>query len=128
VNACRSRSDFRLNTIIHQSPELIVTAYNSQIEAVRSTRDRVASLLKRYPHVSDNDRKEILQFMKEARHLEVGLLTANDNVRPQLDAFMEDHKRHFRLDVFDVLRAVTLIGVIVMVCWLLWELFMPVPL
>ena len=34
---------------------------------MRSTRDRVANLLKRYPHVSDNDRKEILQFMKEAR-------------------------------------------------------------
>jgi len=106
-----------------------MTAYPSHIEevrAVRSTRDRVAGLLKRYPHVSDKDRKEILQFMKEARHLEVGLLTANDNVRPQLDAFMEDHKRHFRLDAFDVLRAVALIGAIVMVCWLVWELFMPV--
>jgi hypothetical protein len=39
---------------------------------------------------------------------------------------MEDHKRHFRLDAFDVLRAVTLIGAIVMICWLVWELFMPV--
>ena len=64
--------------------------------------------------------------MKEARHLEVGLLTANDNVRPQLDAFMKDHKRHFQLDPFDVLRAVTVVGAIVMVCWLLWELVMPV--
>jgi hypothetical protein len=106
-----------------------VTAYTSHIEevrAARSTRDHVASLLKRYPHVSDKDRKEILQFMKEARHLEVGLLTANDNVRPQLDAFMEDHKRHFQLDAFDVLRGVTLVAAIVMVCWLVWELFMPV--
>jgi len=106
-----------------------VTAYPSHIEeerAVGSTRDRVTRLLERYPHVSDIDRKEILQFMKEARHLEVGLLTANDNVRPQLDAFMEDHKRHFRLDAFDVFRAAILIGAIVMVCVLLWELFMPV--
>jgi hypothetical protein len=54
------------------------------------------------------------------------LLTANDNVRPQLDAFMEDHKRHFRLNVFDAIRAVTLVGAIVIVCWLLWELLMPV--
>ena len=108
-----------------------MTAYTSHIEevrAVRSTRDRVANLLKRYPHVSGNDRKEILQFMKEARHLEVGLLTANDDLRPQLDAFMEDHKRHFGLDAFDVLRAVALVGAIVMVCWLVWELFMPVSL
>ena len=49
-----------------------------------------------------------------------------DNVRPQLDAFMEDHKRHFRLNVFDAIRAVTLVGAIVIVCWLLWELLMPV--
>jgi hypothetical protein len=108
-----------------------VTAYTSHIEearAVRSTRDRVANLLKRYPQVSDNGRKEILQFLKEARHLEIGLLTANDDVRPQLDAFMEDHKRHFRLDAFDVLRAVALVGAIVMVCWLVWELLMPVLL
>ena len=87
---------------------------------------RIAGLLKRYPHVSNKDRKEILDFMKEARHLEIGLLTANDNVLPQLDAFMEDHKRHFRLDLFDVVRAMALIAAIFMICWLLWELFMPV--
>ena len=108
-----------------------MTAHTSHIEevrAVRSTRDRVASLLKRYPHLSDNDRNEILQFMKEARHLEVGLLTANDNVRPHLDAFMEDHKRHFQLNAFDVMRAVALMAAILTVCWLVWELFMPVSL
>jgi hypothetical protein len=106
-----------------------MTAYTSHIEevrAVRSTRDHVASLLSRYPHVSDTDRKEILQFMKEARHLEVGLLTANDNVRPQLDAFMDDHKRHFRLDALDVVRGVTVVAAVLMICWLLWELAMPV--
>lgn len=91
-----------------------------------STRERIAKLLNHYPHVSEDDCREILQFMKEARHLEVGLLTANDNVRPQLDAFMKDHKRHFRLDALDVLRAVSLIGAILMVCWLILELFMPV--
>jgi hypothetical protein len=114
---------------VHQSPEIIVTAYKSHVEevrAVRSTRDRIAGLLKRYPHVSNKDRKEILDFMKEARHLEIGLLTANDNVLPQLDAFMEDHKRHFQLDLFDVVRAMALIAAIFMICWLLWELFMPV--
>jgi hypothetical protein len=103
-----------------------VTAYPPQIEevrAARSTRDRVAGLISRYPHVSEKDRKEILEFLKEARHLEIGLLTSNDNVRPQLDAFMEDHKRHFRLGVLDLVRLLALIGAIVMVCWLVWEAF-----
>ena len=103
-----------------------MTAYPSQIEevrAARSTRDRVAGLISRYPHVSEKDRKEILEFLKEARHLEIGLLTSNDNVRPQLDAFMEDHKRHFRLGVLDLVRLLALIGAIVMVCWLVWKAF-----
>ena len=88
-----------------------MTAHKSHIEvrAARSTRERIASLLKRYPHVSDGDRKEILRFMKEARHLEVDLLTADDNIQPQLGA-------------------VTLIAVILIVCWLVGELFMPVSL
>ena len=107
-----------------------MTAYSfaGQANSARPTCDRIAGLLQRYPKVSDADRKEILSFMKEARHLDVGLLTANDNVRPQLDAFMEDHKRHFRLDVFDAARALALIAAILTVCWLVWELFMPVPL
>jgi len=103
-----------------------VIAYPPQIEevrAARSTRDRVAGLISRYPHVSEKDRKEILEFLKEAQHLEIGLLTSNDNVRPQLDAFMEDHKRHFRLGVLDLVRLLALIGAIVMVCWLVWEAF-----
>ncbi len=104
----------------------VYTSQTDEVRAVRSTGDRVARLLKRYPRVSDSDRTEILRFMKEARHLEVGLLTANDNVRPQLDAFMEDHKRHFRLDAFDVVRAVAGVGAILMVCWLLWELIVSV--
>lgn len=105
-----------------------MTAYTSHIEQVRelrSTRDRVVSLLGRYPHVSDKDRKEILAFMKEGRHLDIGLLTANDNLRPQLDAFMDDHKRHFRIGVADVARLLAVFAAVALVCWLLWELVRP---
>lgn len=77
-----------------------MTAYKSHVKDVRteqSSRDRIASLLGRYPNVSDNGRAEILKFMKEGRHLDIGLLTANDNLRPGFDAFMADHRRHFRI-------------------------------
>ena len=104
-----------------------VYAIPAEPNPIRSRREHITRLLERYPQVSDADRNEILRFMKEARHLEVGLLTANDNVRPQLDAFMDDHKQQFRLDVFDVVRAVALIAAILTVCWLLWELFMKIP-
>lgn len=82
-------------------------------------------MLGRYPHVSDKDRKEILAFMKEGRHLDIGMLTANDNLRPQLDAFMDDHKRHFRIGVADVARLLAVFAAVALVCWLLWELVRP---
>src|SRR5689334_954842 len=127
----RSQSSLRRRSIIHHSPEIVMTAYTSHIEevrALRSTRERIASLLGRYPHVSDKERKEILAFMKEGRHLEIGLLTSNDKVRPQLDSFMADHKRHFRVGAADVGRLLALFGVVAMFFWLLWELVRPASL
>jgi len=105
-----------------------VTAYapNLNLRAVPSTRDRVAALLGRYPNVSDKHRKEILAFMKEGRHLDIGLLTVDETVRRQLDAFMNDHKRHFQLNGLDILRALGVTAAVMIVCGLILELFMPV--
>ncbi|MGN6057765.1 MAG: hypothetical protein ACTHOI_04195 [Sphingomicrobium sp.] len=108
-----------------------MTAYTSHIEEVRElrfSRDRIASLLGRYPHISDKERKDILEFMKEGKHLEIGLLTSNDKIRPQLDAFMDDHKRHFRIGPADVTRLVAVFAAVAMFCWLIWELVRPAHL
>jgi len=108
-----------------------VTAYRStreDVRAIRSTRDHVSSLLSRYPDVSEDNRKEILTFLKEGRHLEIGLLTANDNVRPQLDAFMADHRHHFRISVSEVVRVLVAIAALTLVLALLWEIVRPVSL
>ena len=121
----RSPPDRGAASIIHQSPEIIVTAYRSHIEevrAVRSTRERVADLLGQYPHVSDKDRREILAFMRNGRHLDIGLLTSSEKLRPKLDRFMKDHKRHFAIDFIDIVRVLAVITAALMVCWLLWEL------
>jgi hypothetical protein len=105
-----------------------VTVYQPHIVSTRaahSPRDRVARLLKQYPNVSDQDRREILSFMKEARHLEVGLLTSNEQVRPQLDRFIHDNKRHFSITVVDVVRLLAVFAAVVTVVWLLWEVMKP---
>jgi hypothetical protein len=123
-----SRPDLRRKTIVRTSPEIIVTAYTSHVEEIRtlrSSRERVANLLNRYPDVTEKDRKEILTFIKEGRHVDIGLLTADDKLRPRLDAFMADHKRHFSLGTGEIVRALAVIAAILMVCWLLWELVRP---
>lgn len=105
-----------------------MTVYQPNVGSTRpahSPRDRVAGLLKQYPNVSDHDRREILSFMKEARHLEVGLLTSNEQVRPQLDRFMHDHKRHFSITAVDVVRLLAVFAAVVTVVWLLWEVMKP---
>lgn len=103
----------------------VQTTHRQEGRPVRTSRAHVAKLLSRYPDVSNTEREEILTFMKKGRHLDVGLLTANDNLRPQFDAFMVDHKRHFRLGVFDVLRVLALIAATLIVGWVLWELVRP---
>ena len=75
-----------------------MTAYTSRLKAVRdvrSRRDRVADLVGRYPDISERDRREIIAFMRNGRHLDIGLLTANEKIRSKLDRFMHDHRSHF---------------------------------
>jgi|SoimicmetaTmtHAB_FD_contig_31_21598944_length_1658_multi_4_in_0_out_0_3 hypothetical protein len=100
-----------------------MTAYTSHLKAVddvRSRRDRVAELVGRYPDISDRDRREILSFMREGRHLDIGLLTTNEKIRPKLDRFMRDHQSHFGVTAGEAAAAVAGIGLLLMVLWLVW--------
>ena len=131
ADGSRSQRSRGAASIVHHSPEIIVTAYKSHVEevrAVRSTRERIAELVGRYPHVSDKDRREILSFMRNGRHLDIGLLTSNDKLRPKLDRFMRDHRRHFQIDLIDIVRVLAVLTAALMVCWLLWELVRPASL
>jgi hypothetical protein len=128
AGASPSPSSGRPTSIVHQSPEIIVTAHTPHIEHAREmrfSRDRIATLLGRYPNVSDEEREEILAFMKEGRHLEIGLLTSNGKVRPQLDAFMEEHKRHFRIGAADLTKLFVVFAILATVSWLVWGLIAP---
>ena len=89
--------------------------------------ERVAKLLARYPDLSKNENREILEFMKTGRHLDIGLLTSNEKLRPNLDAFMEVHKRHFQVSFGEAIAVVVLIAAFLVVCWLFWELIGPGP-
>lgn len=106
-----------------------MTAYTSNFErAPLPSRERVAELLGRYPQVSNKDRREIVAFMRKGRHLDIGLLTSNAQLRPKLDRFMRDHKRDFRIGFVDIARLVAVLAASVVALWLLWELIRPVSL
>jgi hypothetical protein len=93
-----------------------------EVHAMRTSRQRTADLLARYPKVSNDETREILEFMRTARHLEIGLLTADDALRPNFDTFMEDHKKHFGVKPGEAAMVVGLIAAFLLVCWLFWEI------
>lgn len=85
--------------------------------------ERVAELVSRYPGVSDDEAKQILNFIRKGRHLEVGRLTADESIRPNLDAFMEDHKAEFGVKWWETTALVGAIGAALVAFWFLWEVF-----
>ena len=89
-----------------------------EIRGLRSDRERVSHLLLRYPRVSEAESREILSFMRTARHLDIGLLTSNDRLRPRLDAFMADHKKHFQVKWTEGLAVAGAIALLLTTLWL----------
>jgi hypothetical protein len=92
---------------------------------VRLSRDQVADLLFRYPHVSDSEAKLILGFLRHGRHLDVGMLTADRKLKPHLDSFMEDHAKHFRLGLGEVSGVVAAIAGFLLFCAIVFEAMSP---
>jgi hypothetical protein len=94
---------------------------HEQVRALRATRQQAADLLARYPDVSEAEAKQILAFLRHGRHLDVGMLTADERLKPQLDLFTADHAKHLRVGVIE---GATVVGAIVgflALCWLVWE-------
>ena len=89
----------------------------------RSDRDRVADLLSRYPEVSEKEEREILTFLRTGRHLDIGLLTSDQQLRRKLDAFVEKHKAHFRVAAGETVAVSAGIVALLLLFWLIWEAF-----
>jgi hypothetical protein len=96
--------------------------------ALRITRQEIADLLKRYPHVSDEEANLVVAFLRKGRHLDVGILTGDDKLKPHLDRFMADHSRHFRLSIGEATGATAAILAVLGFCWFIWELIKPATL
>ena len=97
-------------------------AKREEVRAVRAKRERVARLLSRYPAISERDVREIVEFLRTGRHLDIGLLTADDELRPKLDAFMEQHKKRFRVSLTEAALIAALLGAFLVACWLAWSI------
>ena len=100
-------------------------ASNPAASAASLSREAVAELLIRYPRVSGEEARLILTFLRKGRHLDVGMLTGDETLRPHLDRFTADHARHFRLGVGEAATVVGAILAFLVICWLVWEAARP---
>jgi len=55
------------------------------------------ALLKRYPDLVQIERQEIIQFLRKGRLRDRGLLTCNQSISDELEAFRNDHDRELSL-------------------------------
>ena len=96
-------------------------ARHEEARALRLTRQQIADLLSRYPGVSADEAESIRDFLRTGRHLDIGMLTADESLKPQLDAFMKDHRQHFSVGLYEtVALAAATIGLLALF-WLVWE-------
>jgi hypothetical protein len=82
---------------------------------------RIETLIARYPDLAQEEEQEVLTFLKRAPALDTALLTTVDEIRPQLDRFKEDHKRHFGLSPRDYAALFMLMLCLAAVCAWLWD-------
>lgn len=84
-------------------------------------RDRIMHLIARYPHLSSAEADEITQYIKSARYVEIGRLTADDSIRGNLEAFFRSHKNELRMSRTEWLVGATLMAAFLLLCWVIWQ-------
>ena len=77
----------------------------------RTQLDRIEALLERYPALTDPEVHEVLLFLRKGKALEIGYLTSNEALKPQLDRFRADHAR----DLSSGTRGLGVVGIVLLV-------------
>ncbi len=97
--------------------------HGDELHPLRFDRQRAIELLGRYPGISKANVQELLRFLKRGRHLDIGAVTSDETLRPNLDAFMADHKSHFQVRFWEGAAFIGGTIALLTLAWLVWELF-----
>ena len=88
--------------------------------AARSPAERAEDIFRRYPDISAEEVQEALTFLKEGRHLDIGLVAGNPDISEQLAAFRHEYRQALRLGVGEAMIFALLIsGLLGVLLWLL---------
>ena len=81
---------------------------------------QVESLLKRYPDLVQNERQEIIQFLQKGRLRDRSLLTTNQSISDELEAFRNDHDKELSLSGGEFFMIASIIMLTVAAAASLW--------
>ena len=96
-----------------------------EVRALRMSRQDIADLIQRYPNVSEEETAQIVTYLRKGRHLDVGMLTADERLKPQLDGFMADHGKHLRVGAGEATVLIAAIAGLFFALSLIWEAIKP---
>ena len=81
---------------------------------------RAEDIFRRYPHISADEAREAVTFLKKGRHLDIGLVTGNADLKPNIDAFRDAHARSLGLGFVEIAAFTAFF--VVMLALLVWVL------
>ena len=84
-------------------------------------RARMEKLLRAYPAVTNIEEAQLLRYLRNGRVLDVGLLTANEQLKPQLEQFRRDHAAAFATGLKEYLVFTFMIAAFICLCALMWD-------
>ncbi|MGZ8282210.1 MAG: hypothetical protein ACXWUN_04565 [Allosphingosinicella sp.] len=82
---------------------------SSSVEHDPARIDRMSDLLRRYPHVGEAEKAELLLFLRRGPSYEVDLVGRREGIASRLMHFRRDHPEHFRLSGLQVAGFVALV-------------------
>lgn len=80
---------------------------------------RAEALLMRYPNLSEEELATLINLFPYISILDLGLMTADDRLAPQLDAFHKDHGKKLRTPLSSLI-AFLAVPTIILVAGLIW--------
>ncbi len=90
----------------------------TETRATETRMDRMETLLRRHPQITDEETEELIRFLTKGNQMEVGMVTGRDGLAPRLAAFRRLHAARFRPSVAaQLLFAVIVVVPVLLLAW-----------
>ena len=97
-------------------PAARAAAPHSPVQSDRTPVARMSDALRRYPNIAEEERQQLLEFLKHGAQEDIVRATYVAGLEPRLIAFRKDHREHFPTFrswiPFALIIVVTVLGVL----------------